>query len=1689
MDNSAELEQVEAFQGTTVNEEDTALNTAPATAAQVGVLQEEGEGIDDELDDEAVVEGAADSAVQVAPTGDINPIAQEYDDPMLFIQLGDRVVIDSRKYGRTIGTVYYRSLERISVKPDGVSNTLHDFELEQTDEEELYKEEDGVTAAYVIEKRKFESFVEQQDFRINQVIDTFDSSGELYKSYNIVKVDKENDYIQIQDIDDEEDVHDLNFNFTGIESDEDFKIISIRQLVGPSEEGPSEAPSQPLEEEEEEEEEEDEIQVVGFIEITRPKVYQEAAFFEQRIPDSIQKIDALNDFLSSLDPSLQKDPKSLRAVRVLVETLFNLKQATIAYNDDGSVRGQKDISASTLSELIKKVNVPLGRPVLNIKKKEYANEEELDQEKLEEGTADEVYFEDFERELDAMIQNKSSLVSSAMAGAPGGQIVREWNDQQAFLRRYLSPWSANSDAEPIWKALQDSEFFRTTPPELAEVNGTAVFLETVPGYIPSHDKDTPPIFDKIPFGIEKALSTTYRKGADRKKQVLLPEEGATLDSYLLFPIKTANTMGTTRSSSLAIDSGRSQMPKDTMTGILEKTGAPTDVGTSNDLVLLDVNGTTLGNIPLADYIEGISVPALGLGDTFETLDQYGIDNLELTPDIINVLVSKIEMYQSQLLTTIAKLREMIDTEGVKEVEQNPFISAATILEEIRSQPTLVDDLIEYERINPSLAQSDIGKVAYLMKRHPDYFQVAAGKNSVLIAKALLAANNQAYIDSLKIANLLRYNELNSGEKPKPNTCKHVKDLVAVRRIFDDSERFQKFVDFFRKYQGGRDNNWIDCNLCKEHLICIHERLQIQAFLNPKEKDTIQKEIILKCSGGSFQGKYICRNCGQAIRDIDFDNNIEFDDNGKPKSGRAVLVDDDAVFEENLNIIVSAPVEPSQKKQLNLNDDEIKCYDIIREISARIGVTLDNTGLKTVIDKTIAWVNKFPSMDDYNEMKKKRPKYPDYSVAVARNIISAAATFLLLEIQSKIPSYIVRHALSGCKSPGFDGYPLEGDPTKKQGIEYIACAVSSIRRNEAPWNQTGFQKVADEAKRQQGIVVYIDNILKEIISDDIIQAELSEKRKYLESKSGSEIEGGRPRDMIPATFLPEQLIVTPEDAAKDVITPEVVANMGNRGKLALVKLWVRQAHLLAKKTASLVRGSPLSETSCCLTNIEGPGTFWNSATDLPRLNKRTLVPNQQGQFLVTEFIPRPSAADVAEPDKELYYRIFLKCCFQGPRKGYPHEPGLTNSCPWCGFEFPTIPSVMDTDTEGKSALASQHVNTGTEEFTTLLDTIHNVNKVAPIKTFEVSSVSEIMDEFSLINPAPIPGWKDILLETTRNFLSLPPDADRGDIALAAGPISEATSQSEAIINERITSEAYRTILDEIVQLSWVNFFQVIQTYFIVPFQRMLTQFSSASLFVPVELKKDLSETHVVQDVMPILENDTSLLILKGDDLKKPTFSLARSKINYFLKQMSAILSYKNKIRPIVVPGRETTLVYIQRTLLYGPLATLINPSEVPVGTEIKSPVKSVGDPSMKYLLEIVAITLNKFSKERLTFSDQQLKEMIAIRDEKERSNIIAEYSKLTDEERAVELMNQRLGLGKYAVGGTKLIYAYDKDYYDLERQKRLAAGIIDFPGSGSGEMLPPDGRAVDENGFRIYTDGEMERDGGYDHNQHGDDDYE
>ena len=1628
-------------------------------------------------------------SVQIAPT--VSEVGEE-DSPNLFIQLGDDVIIESITYGRTIGTVYYRSLEMIHVKPDGVSNDVHRFAVEQTEDgEEHFNEEDGVSAIYILKKRELESFVGQQDIRVNHIIDTFNQERKLSKTDKVLSVEESDDKITVQDPN-EEKTEELDFGFIGIPADKhrEFVVMRVRPMVF-SDEPPSEEDKlheeqdqehQPIEEQAESDLAELEdlgIEEVGEIEVVRAKVYTEAAAYEQRIPDNIQRIDALNDFLSSLDPSLQNDPYALRSIRTLVETLFYLKQSTISYEKSGEIQGTKTLSASTLVDLIQRSIVPLGRPVLNISKREY-KVDDFDQKTDEQ----KIQFVDFEWELQQMKDKISSLVSGSIKGDSKSKIVTEWHDQRTFLSQYASPWRHLGMDEPLWKASTDSDFFRTNPPDSEQAS--------LPGYIASHDMKSPPIFHKVPFGIERALTTTYRKGAERRKVALLEEEQASLNSYLLFPIRAAPYLGSTRSHQLAVDSGRSHLPPKTMKMILKELGDPTELGaTSNDIVLLHTAGQTLGNIPLVDYIRGIAFSSLGLGDTFSTLEQYGMENMELNQELTEVLLEKIKASQSQLLSSLGGLRDaMVKTEA-KEGEPNPLIENPAFLEEVQRQPILAKVIQEYEERNISISSSDLGKVIHLMKAHQNYFQVAAGKNALLMGKAFIDANRSIYLSQLAIEQQIDYNKEHSGIPPRKNSCRHVADLVSLRKLRDDSERFHELTKFAIRYQGARDQNWINCNVCSEHLICVHERLQLQAYLNPKEKDTIEKEIILMFSGGQFQGNYICRNCGQTIRELGFDNSLEFDDNGKPKSGRAVLIDEDTEFNNILDDVLDeespdVPATASIEKEMGLGESETLIYHIVREISERVGILLDKQGYRNVIRGAKSWIDKFPDRKTYaKKQEKSKGRMPDYEIATSRDIINAAAVYLLIEIQTKIPAYVVRYALKGCKSPGFEGYPLDSNESSQQGVQYIACAISSIRKKEKPWT-LAYQTIPDDKVRQDGISLSILRIIKEIVGNDMIQAQIEEKRRYLLHVLGTSSMDGesRSKDSIPASFLPEQIILTPEEAAKHVISREVVESVGNeRARAGLVSLWIRQAHAIAEKSAHLVRGTAFSETTCCINPIQEPGSYWKSMGELPEIHKRTLMPYRQGQSLLTKFTPREAEKGVTEPNKDLYFRLFLKCCFTGPRIGYSHQPGMTHQCLWCGFQFPTDPTIMDTDKEGKAALGE--VDTNTAKFTELLDTIHNVNRVEPIHLREISTVRKCMDELIGIKPVPIDDWERLITITTDQFMKLNhPGANADDFALAAGELSNASSDARINVERRLSSEKLHRILEGITRLSWVDFFKVLQTYFIIPFQRISYNFSPESFKIPVEMVMSLSETHVEKDLQPVLEKELAFLTSNKGLISGDQIQFAKLKLEDYLAQVSALLPSLNHIRASVIPGGDNSLLYIRQAFLYGPLSMLLDSSRVPTSIGYQSTVDAMMDRSIEFLLRMVSSSLNKYTREYLSYDANAIKNIIAASEEKERVNVVREFSALSDEERKVALMIKRRGMGKWAVGGTKLIHSYDKEYYDQERQKRIDAGIMDFPGQG---MDGEEGGEYDELGFRQYGDDAYEKDGGYDFNQHGDDD--
>jgi hypothetical protein len=99
-----------------------------------------------------------------------------------------------------------------------------------------------------------------------------------------------------------------------------------------------------------------------------------------------------------------------------------------------------------------------------------------------------------------------------------------------------------------------------------------------------------------------------------------------------------------------------------------------------------------------------------------------------------------------------------------------------------------------------------------------------------------------------------------------------------------------------------------------------------------------------------------------------------------------------------------------------------------------------------------------------------------------------------------------------------------------------------------------------------------------------------------------------------------------------------------------------------------------------------------------------------------------------------------------------------------------------------------------------------------------------------------------------------------------------------------------IMEEIVRLPWNNFFQILQTYFSVPFHRILSGFDRDSLFIPVELRMDLSDQHAtdLKGMMDVHLRDLSKI--PEDWATNSQYDLARAKMRYYSQQMGEIMAY-------------------------------------------------------------------------------------------------------------------------------------------------------------------------------------------------------
>lgn len=1659
-------------------------------------------------------------------------MAEEQD---FVFELGDLVALNTARYGVVIGHIYYRDGDLIRILPQGVSDRLYDFPLIDGE----FNPELGFKDARWISKNPLPTFVEQQDLQAGQYFETFTSNGEPGPTFEIKSINVDDDEIVVEDETGAE--MEIPFGYIGIPLDLQFAVIRVREppatsnnnndnSVGINIDKPkdnedpyiqsaideanngistsADAIAQGLEEStaaaakatealtQGEELTNDEFEIKELGEIIVPIFEQQQVIptTQRRYPDALQKADALQDFTALLSIQQQQNPEELRKVRELTETFYNLKRELINFNQEKNIyEGIKQQSVTYLSELLDSTYVPLRRPILDVNKRvfEVINDKlqwpltanSIDSTDRNEQVSDNIgtieghglYVENFKRFID-VIEELTDYEAHKIASSRDVFWQRDRRMQNAIGR----PFKSVPRDGLQFTAHKDTEFFRGAIPDLdnPSIEGLLPGGKQKDQYQPSSV-----FIGQVPMSMGRAISTIYKRNSLLGKEVHISPESATIKADILFPLYYAPYLGSIRTGRVSIDSMYGQIQPTTMKTILKKAGAISEVPQSDSIIAIGITGSTLGNIKITEYINSIKLNGYGPAHLMHTLSQLGLNQFEINIEMAELLFNKIQNNINAVKVYIKRIREELGRAGSSEMKPK----ADVLVNEVKTwlidgalqKDSFLTELIEkFNKQHSNLTESDYALIAFIYAREPDLFMAIAGEQAEDIAGERVNAERKLYKKLVHEEIAAQRLVKEAGLAPTPNTCEHVKALQDIRGLDNDHDRYLMLQKLLNRYQGLRDGNFLNCAVCARELICIHDLLKLKMYMHPSQADVLRKELLLYFSGPVSGDHYTCRNCGQSLGEIEYDNNIQFDDEGRPMMGRAVIVDQDAIKEEERQNALQYAHQFDQNKDFG-SDTRNKIYQAIKEVTYRVGIYPTDNEYSEMIRLIDNNLNTIVSREVYiakaREMAAQGKKVQDYDVFLQREFIVQVCAQIVLHVQTRIPDYMIHYALPGCKKPGFSGYPL-GSEDDETCIEYISCAIGSIMKNEPPWNQTGLQK-ENENKRIEYLKAKTKITIKQQLQNIDIQQLLANKRKYIQDIYGSTT-GQAALDEVSEFFLPPQRIIKSTDAQKTdtVIIPEVNTHMSTTARSAI---WIQKANVIAKEEGEqkgdIIVGSPFIAGSTAFSDVFVPQGFWMKKEHrLPELSARELKMGALATRLVVRFVPRPLQNVLISPPENLYFVLFQNVCYQGPRKGYPHELLYDHKCMHCGFLMtPFNESREDVDIKQRPGLVlkqlaeieqkrvdhyktlfeQQGIQINEDTFVDLLDQTHINYAVTPFRPTVHKGVFDALREFALLDPPPVPGWPAVMENLITAFANLRPDSTLADITEALSELSRLGKDSYDIINSKLNDKDILSALQNIVtfeshelQEKPAEIAEILNSYFILPFQRLLNNIDPAILRkLPPDLYNLIkhSQSHV-EDINLILDSNNIVLRQFSSDFGANRNEFAKAKLRMFISQISQIPVILRKVMITTLPGAERTFKYLIQALVYGPISQLLNPNELPTVKYTQTAAAAIKDAgSARLLNQIVSMTLKRYNSEKLVYSSDMIQQLLEDRAEKERMKVLADFDRLSDEERMVEKQMKQLGIGKWGLNGTKAVRNYDAERYDIEKVERRDAGALDF----------------------------------------------
>ena len=1563
-------------------------------------------------------------------------------------------------------------------------------------------------------------FVVLKGLKHKQIVTTYNknsgNTGDIGAIYVVESVSEADDTAVFALKDAPQDKITIEFDYTGIPTNLPFEYFDN---VFP----PEEAPVPVLKDGEEVTEEQvsrenniddDDIEFVDETEYKDEMVTVDAPEAKNlTYKDKDQRNDMFNDLMK--DPTMAEKqrlhPKRIKKMYVLMEMLFALRNDLVKYLPGDTVGGKKQTSYDTVSDILKDVKVPLARPVVDAKRSLYYDHTTKYFQEKKMGTlgsvdttistSDNIDLRFLDESITGSIQYLKDNMTTSLQTETGGEsfsLPKFYSEFQNYFSFFASYLSLKGEYNTTIHA--DSDVFRgdipSTQAEEAKIDGLHAL-----GPIAILDSS---IVQKIHTSRMRAITSRLTRLSNNQTAIVENSDLLNVIHYLFFPFLYLREFGSTRSGDLALDMAQSMLIEKTMKMILEENGPIREkeegqaeqTFTPDKILPVKTDGSTLSNLSVADWLSGQPIYGPGIGNLLPLLSSLGLRNKDLNVEQMKVLLEKIKQYREALIVFLNEERTKAEEVAQKTtVQVNTLLKPDAIETMYRllwsegSKTILAETMNEFSNRFPTYKDSDIARMAFLYIKYPDLLL------STLAGKPILESVRvrRQYILTKKMNEILaEHLKEEEGAPPKRNDCPHVEQYDLIQKVKDFSSRIdllQKYMDNYGKTQ--KVDHWFDCKLCNQHLLCEHEYLMIREIKDPLKSKQYHKELLLTFNDGVFMGQYICKNCGQSIQEIDLDNHMEYNDKGAPMMGRDTIEDEDQKIKDDLErALETKPAEVVEEIKFPTLTEKL-LYTTLRRMCEVLGVGLSketymelvphvNSSFTSILKDQVAYDkgNK-AKIAEAEKAGKKKPSFDPYIVYFSKLIIGISASALLVEIQSHVPDYEIQSPLEG-SIPSFDGYPLNPNFQDQIGINYLTFGIANIQEpNKSPWKDTGFFGIADDKQRRAAIGQVVVNVLKIYLSDNAYaQQKLDDKRKYLTDKYGRAPGGAFFPEVIPDGFSPPLLKVPKEELAKTPIR-EAAAKGPSR-----INGWMLAAHDLARKGAKIMKTSKVSTHTCCYNPIQDPLQYWNGK--LPDVGSKVPPIGNRGSFLRLPMTLRTENDLFAKVDPTNMKKLYAKICFDGPRVGYPHEPGYDMKCPYCKFEFgydprdPIIPLITkeildkklksdklyeagleaaekDRIAKDEASLAKMNVEVNEKGFQKLLDTMHEHYYVSPVV---VPRPAMIENRPSSDNP-DMPRVTIKLLEYLRDISIVPYKKETSDGRSEYRTILQETINNIAPLLERGQAteaefiRAYDPVLikqDELKRylqqalgpklfISFYKLFggistgesasklaQALHSVFLLPFQRSITKHNKEVLLtLPKSLK--LGEA-ITNDIRKGLN---AHIVERVFNEEYNSYRRIKDAVN----SLSALIRIlQNKMRISTLVGGIAAYENLVAFLVFGIFHDLLDNDVMPTGYVRKPPAEEKND--MEELRKFIKEIFDTMRKEDLDFTDKKIREIIEQRNEEDRQNILGRFKKLPDSLRSLESQKKKLGIGEWSVGGKKSIYTYDEEQYVRESLQREQA---------------------------------------------------